>query len=268
MHERKILANQTRDEANAKVRLTTDLNAGLDKVGYVGAMVVCLACEGMADEEHDLVFELITRLGGEVVTDFNGPTPECVVTQIARNEVSEDLPTAVLIARAGCVAIVGVDWVIQSYLNGIWFPFRPFEMAHLSRLSTRVFENITVTIIAPVSTTKRSRETSRRPFFSVITTELISGLRVAGAVVHSDENYDVRKFERLGSGKVCVYLVEQIREKSRKRPPSLESQWRWADSNENVKQIVVANASWAWRSIRSGKLFEVDDEIRNVANTR
>lgn len=224
----------------------------------VGAMVVCLSNKGASEDEYDLVYELITRLGGEVVNGFEGATPECVVAWGDDKLVWVDVPMVVATAIAARIAVVGPSWVVQSYQNGVWLPFEEFEKANQVKLQHRLFENVEITVDVPVVTCKSQYNNKQHSKRAAVTTELLSALRVAGAILRQRASAETKSSPEKHQDRISVRLVSQV-DNGRRNGDNCVTQWRWDVNNTNHRQAIVANPAWAWESIRKGQMVGIDN---------
>lgn len=97
-------------------------------------ITVCVL--GLADDESDFVSELIELLGGQVVSDFRGMQPFCVITGVdagTRKLSHRNMPMSTALACR--VPIVGISWIVQCVEAGAWLETFEFEAVSTHRKS-------------------------------------------------------------------------------------------------------------------------------------
>lgn len=101
-----------------------------DNDGIFGNMVLCIVDHEVDSKVVNRVLDLVERMGGEYVFNFDSHTPDCVVTRVgAGKQVRWDSSPILRIARAKRIPVVDFDWVAQSYWNGYWMNISDFASA-------------------------------------------------------------------------------------------------------------------------------------------
>lgn len=208
-------------------------------------MVVCLAQEDSHPKDAEAIREITSRLGGEIVSKFDVTKPECVVTWVGTDRHLDWGSSKIVgAARAACVPVVDVDWIVQSYWSGCWLDIHGFASAIGGQAEkTPLFEKVCV--ILPSSTQG----------ISMATDELIFALRAAGAKIIPDETFDNND-----AHKIRVRIVNFL-DGDGINCTQNDGQFRWLEKKELNKGCAVfleANEEWVWESMAEGRLLGVD----------
>ncbi|KAI0563618.1 short-chain dehydrogenase/reductase SDR [Gracilaria domingensis] len=112
-----------------------------------GAFAVCLSDFG-DDEQHELVFEIITQMGGEPLEHMRATRPDCLITPMdPRTGAIKSRNMAVHQALASRVPIVGIRWLLDSFKKGRWLPPDNYDAsAAFHRGETGIFKGLIATI--------------------------------------------------------------------------------------------------------------------------
>lgn len=222
----------------------------------INEMVLCLAQGGRKAEEVGIIMDITSRLGGEIVSDFDLVKPECVVTWIGTDkQLNWGSSKIIRAARAACVPVVDIEWVLQSYWSGSWLDIARFaSLIGGQAEKTPLFENVLV-FLPGLTKTKIP-----------VTNELVSALRAAGAKINEDDTFDAGNRDGIT---IRVRIVRILDEECIDHVGDA-AQYRWLDQKEmNIHGCYLeANEEWAWESMASGRLLGVtaggDGVVRNL----
>lgn len=222
--------------------------AGDDYKGSKGIreMILCLAQDGGTQEDMDAILDITSRLGGEIVPNFELIKPECVVTWIGTDkQLNWGSAKIIGAARAACVPVVDVDWILQSYWSGFWLDIKWFaSLIGGQAEKTPLFKNVLVFL---------SRSAGS---MSPITNDLTSALRAAGAEINHGEVCDVEYGNAIT---LRVRIVENLSGDCINRSYN-DAQFRWLERGESVNNhigLLETNEEWAWESMARGRLLGV-----------
>lgn len=221
-------------------------------------MILCLAQDRGTPEDIDAILDIISRLGGEIVPNFDLIKPECVVTWTGTDkQLNWGSAKIIGAARAACVPVVDVDWVLQSYWSGFWLDIERFaSLIGGQAEKTPLFKNVLVFL-------PRSSGS-----MTCITNDLISALRAAGAKINHGEACDADCGKTITTR---VRIVEGLSGNCINRSYNA-AQFRWLEEKESVNNhtsLLEANEEWAWESMARGRLLGVTAcEDGAVANTK
>lgn len=192
----------------------TASSKGARNVSHNGGNNILAECDDDidGDDEYQLIFELITRLGGEVVngfhdniygTNYNTTAPCCFICWAGVDKDPKDCDDdddgnvidnrkmhsrLLAIAVAGRIPVVRPQWVLQSYRCGMWLGFDTFVVSSvmLAYMKPKVFKD--VSFIVEESMTSLAQESGngaagQTKAQTCATRELFACLQLAGAEV-------------------------------------------------------------------------------------
>ncbi|PXF40754.1 Cell surface glycoprotein 1 [Gracilariopsis chorda] len=99
-------------------------------------------------QQYDLVFELVTQMGGEPLPNLASTRPNCLITPLhPTTGAIQTRKMAVLLAIALRVPIVGLTWLFDCFNAGTWLPLQPYDASSsFHRTSSGVFKGVIATI--------------------------------------------------------------------------------------------------------------------------
>eukprot|EP00737_Agarophyton_chilense_P003872 gb/GEZJ01004667.1/.p1 GENE.gb/GEZJ01004667.1/~~gb/GEZJ01004667.1/.p1 ORF type:complete len:862 (+),score=109.38 gb/GEZJ01004667.1/:1875-4460(+) len=114
-----------------------------------GTFTVCLS-DFDNEEQYDLVFEIITQMGGEPLEHMRQTRPNCLITPLdPKTGAIKSRKMAVHLALAFRVPIVGIYWLLQSFKAGRWIPPEDYDASSTyHKGATGIFRGLIATIDA------------------------------------------------------------------------------------------------------------------------